>query len=97
MSLAYTNVDGKHDRWSWLDCAGIGCVRIMETKNLVLGAYLFGIASIMHLVLQGFGGMKIPSLLAMLPYLATLVVMIFIGSNRMKRKTVCPHVAGPNV
>jgi simple sugar transport system permease protein len=39
--------------------------------------------------------MKIsPSLLAMLPYLATLIVMIFIGSNRMKEKLSAPMSLG---
>lgn len=95
MSLAYTpmwmeNMTGGR---GWIALALV-VFASWKTKNLVLGAYLFGIASIMHLVLQGLGMKISPSLLAMLPYLATLVVMIFIGSNRMKEKLSAPMSLG---
>ena len=95
MSLAYTpmwmeNMTGGR---GWIALALV-VFASWKTKNLVLGAYLFGIASIMHLVLQGLGIKISPSLLAMLPYLATLIVMIFIGSNRMKEKLSAPMSLG---
>jgi ABC-type uncharacterized transport system permease subunit len=95
MSLAYTpmwmeNMTGGR---GWIALALV-VFASWKTKNLVLGAYLFGLASIMHLVLQGLGMKISPSLLAMLPYLATLVVMIFIGSNRMKEKLSAPMSLG---
>jgi simple sugar transport system permease protein len=95
MSLAYTpmwmeNMTGGR---GWIALALV-VFASWKTKNLVLGAYLFGIASIMHLVLQGLGMKISPSLLAMLPYLATLIVMIFIGSNRMKEKLAAPMSLG---
>jgi simple sugar transport system permease protein len=95
MSLAYTpmwmeNMTGGR---GWIALALV-VFASWKTKNLVLGAYLFGIASIMHLVLQGLGMKISSSLLAMLPYLATLVVMIFIGSNRMKEKLSAPMSLG---
>ena len=95
MSLAYTpmwmeNMTGGR---GWIALALV-VFASWKTKNLVLGAYLFGIASIMHLVLQGLGMKISPSLLAMLPYLATLIVMIFIGSNRMKEKLSTPMSLG---
>lgn len=95
MSLAYTpmwmeNMTGGR---GWIALALV-VFASWKTKNLVLGAYLFGIASIMHLVLQGLGMKISPSLLAMLPYLATLVVMILIGSNRMKEKLSAPMSLG---
>lgn len=95
MSLAYTpmwmeNMTGGR---GWIALALV-VFASWKTKNLVLGAYLFGIASIMHLVLQGLGIKISPSLLAMLPYLATLIVMIFIGSNRMKEKLAAPMSLG---
>jgi Uncharacterized ABC-type transport system, permease component len=95
MSLAYTpmwmeNMTGGR---GWIALALV-VFASWKTKNLVLGAYLFGIASIMHLVLQGLGMKISPSLLAMLPYLATLIVMIFIGSNRMKEKLSAPMSLG---
>ena len=95
MSLAYTpmwmeNMTGGR---GWIALALV-VFASWKTKNLVLGAYLFGIASIMHLVLQGLGMKISPNLLAMLPYLATLIVMIFIGSNRMKEKLSAPMSLG---
>ena len=95
MSLAYTpmwmeNMTGGR---GWIALALV-VFASWKTKNLVLGAYLFGIASIMHLVLQCLGMKISPSLLAMLPYLATLIVMIFIGSNRMKEKLSAPMSLG---
>jgi simple sugar transport system permease protein len=94
MSLAYTpmwmeNMTGGR---GWIALALV-VFASWKTKNLVLGAYLFGIASIMHLVLQGLGMKISPSLLAMLPYLATLVVMIFIPKPC---KTRCMMLAIPN-
>lgn len=95
MSLAYTpmwmeNMTGGR---GWIALALV-VFASWKTKNLILGAYLFGLASIMHLVLQGLGMKISPSLLAMLPYLATLIVMIFIGSNRMKEKLSAPMSLG---
>ena len=95
MSLAYTpmwmeNMTGGR---GWIALALV-VFASWKTKNLVLGAYLFGIASIMHLVLQGLGMKISPNLLAMLPYLATLIVMIFIGSNKMKEKLSAPMSFG---
>jgi ABC-type uncharacterized transport system permease subunit len=50
--------------------------------RLLLGAYLFGLASILHLVAQGLG-LAIPSsLLAMLPYVATIVVLVLLSRMR---------------
>lgn len=95
MSLAYTpmwmeNMTGGR---GWIALALV-VFASWKTKNVILGAYLFGIASIMHLVLQGLGMEISPNLLAMLPYVATLVVMIFIGSNRMKEKMSAPMSLG---
>lgn len=57
---------------------------------LMLGAYLFGIASILHLVMQGLGFDISPNLLAMMPYLATIIVMVLISSNSLKQKLSTP-------
>ena len=94
MSLAYTpmwmeNMTGGR---GWIALALV-VFASWKTKNLILGAYLFGIASIMHLVLQGLGMKISPSLLAMLPYLATLIVMIMVAL-RKKREDQPPHSLG---
>lgn len=95
MSLAYTpmwmeNMTGGR---GWIALALV-VFASWKAGKIVLGAYLFGLASIMHLVLQGVGLQISPNLLAMLPYLATLVVMIFIGSNKLKEKLSAPMSLG---
>jgi simple sugar transport system permease protein len=60
----------------------------------MLGAYLFGLASIMHLVLQGLGWSISPNLLAMLPYVATVVVMVIIGADHFREKLLAPRSLG---
>jgi simple sugar transport system permease protein len=60
----------------------------------MLGAYLFGLASIMHLVLQGMGWSISPNLLAMLPYVATVLVMVIISADKFKEKLLAPRSLG---
>lgn len=95
MSLAYTpmwmeNMTGGR---GWIALALV-VFASWKASKIILGAYLFGLASIMHLVLQGLGMQISPNLLAMLPYLATLIVMIFIGSNKLKEKLSAPMSLG---
>ncbi len=91
LSLSYTPM------WMENMSAGRGWIALAlvvfaswRVGYLVLGAYLFGIASILHLVVQGFGFDISPNLLAMMPYLATLVVMVLISSDAMKQKLSTP-------
>ena len=52
-----------------------------KPMRVVLGAYLFGGVTVMQLYAQGFG-FPIPSeFLSMLPYLATVVVLVLICRN----------------
>ena len=53
----------------------------------VFGAYLFGSISILQLNLQGFGVTIEPQILAMMPYLVTIAVLVYISrdSNLMKK------------
>ena len=49
--------------------------------RLLLGAYLFGGVTMLQLALQG-AGVEVPSqIMSMLPYLATIVVLVLISSN----------------
>jgi simple sugar transport system permease protein len=51
---------------------------------------LFGAASILHLVMQGIGFTISPNLLAMMPYVATIVVMVMISANPIRQKLAAP-------
>lgn len=91
MSLAYTPM------WMENMTAGRGWIALAlvvfaswRVGYLMLGAYLFGFASILHLVMQGFGFDISPNLLAMTPYLATVVVMVMISSNSLRQKLATP-------
>jgi simple sugar transport system permease protein len=83
LSLAYTPM------WAENMSAGRGWIALAlvvfaswRVWRLLLGAYLFGLASILHLVAQGLG-LAIPSsLLAMLPYVATIVVLVLLSRMR---------------
>jgi simple sugar transport system permease protein len=65
-----------------------------KAERILLGAYLFGAASIMHLVLQGLGFEASPNLLAMLPYGATIIVLVIIASDAAKAKLSTPLALG---
>lgn len=95
MSLVYTPM------WVENMTAGRGWIALAlvvfaswRIGNIVLGAYLFGLASIMHLVLQGMGWSISPNLLAMLPYVATIVVMVLISTDKYKEKLLAPRSLG---
>ena len=91
MSIAYTPM------WMENMTAGRGWIALAlvvfaswKIGRLMLGAYLFGFASILHLVMQGFGFDISPNLLAMTPYVATIVVMVIISSDALKQKLATP-------
>ncbi|MBY6197351.1 ABC transporter permease [Vibrio hangzhouensis] len=95
MSLVYTPM------WMENMTAGRGWIALAlvvfaswRIGYLVLGAYLFGAASILHLLMQGFGFDISPNLLAMTPYLATIVVMVIISSDALKQKLATPASLG---
>jgi simple sugar transport system permease protein len=62
--------------------------------RVLLGAWLFGLASILHLVAQGVGGVP-ANLLAMLPYPATVVLVLL--SRDGAHPAVRPGIAGTAV
>jgi general nucleoside transport system permease protein len=95
MSLVYTPM------WVENMTAGRGWIALAlvvfaswRIGRIMLGAYLFGIASIMHLVLQGLGWSISPNLLAMLPYVATVIVMVIISADKFKEKLLTPRSLG---
>jgi len=95
MSLVYTPM------WAESMTAGRGWIALAlvvfaswRVGRIMLGAYLFGLASIMHLVLQGFGWTISTNLLAMLPYVATVFVMVIISADKFKEKLLAPRSLG---
>ncbi|MFB9136951.1 ABC transporter permease [Vibrio olivae] len=95
MSLAYTPM------WMENMTAGRGWIALAlvvfaswRIGYLMLGAYLFGFTSIMHLMMQGIGVDISSNLLAMTPYLATIVVMVILSSNEMRQKLATPMSLG---
>ncbi|MEX6504093.1 ABC transporter permease [Pseudomonas zhanjiangensis] len=93
LSLAYTPM------WAENMTAGRGWIALAlvvfaswRVLRVLLGAYLFGLASILHLVAQGVG-LAIPSnLLAMLPYLATILVLL--SRDALKTRLFAPVSLG---
>ena len=65
-----------------------------RVERAVLGAYLFGFMSIMHLVLQSFGFSVSSNLLATLPYVATIVVLVLLSRNQQRIKLFAPMSLG---
>jgi simple sugar transport system permease protein len=95
MSLVYTPM------WMENMTAGRGWIALAlvvfaswRIGYLILGAYLFGFTSILHLLMQGFGFDISPNLLAMTPYVATIIVMVLISSNALKQKLATPASLG---
>ncbi|MGX9416715.1 ABC transporter permease [Vibrio sp. RC27] len=95
LSLSYTPM------WMESMTAGRGWIALAlvvfaswRIGYLVLGAYLFGFTSIMHLMMQGFGFDISPNLLAMTPYVSTIVVMVLISSNKVRQKLATPMSLG---
>ena len=58
--------------------------------RLLVGAYIFGGVAIMQMNLQAIG-VKLPGqFFNMMPYLATIIVLGFISSNKLRRKLSAP-------
>ncbi|MBT6384759.1 MAG: ABC transporter permease, partial [Alphaproteobacteria bacterium] len=58
--------------------------------RLILGAYMFGGITILQLNAQGLG-LDVPSqLMSMLPYLATIVVLVLISRDQTKIRLNAP-------
>jgi general nucleoside transport system permease protein len=95
MSLAYS------PSWSEGMTAGRGWIALAlvvfatwRPARLLLGAYVFGAIAILQLYIQAWGW-PIPSqVLTMLPYLATVTVLVLISSDRAKLRLTAPACLG---
>lgn len=95
LSLAYTPL------WTENMTSGRGWIALAlvvfatwRPERLVLGAYLFGGASILHLVLQGLGWRVSTELLAMLPYVVTILVLVLLSFNPTRTRLNTPLSLG---
>ncbi|MFR0689124.1 ABC transporter permease [Enterobacterales bacterium AE_CKDN230030158-1A_HGKHYDSX7] len=95
LSLAYTPM------WAENMTAGRGWIALAlvvfaswRVLRVLLGAWLFGIASILHLVAQGVGVAIPANLLAMLPYVATIVVLVLLSRDGVRTRLYAPVSLG---
>ncbi|MEH6591891.1 MAG: ABC transporter permease [Halioglobus sp.] len=95
LSLIYTPL------WAEGMTAGRGWIALAlvvfaswRVERVLFGAYLFGAASIVNLIMQGYGVAISPNLLATLPYVATIVVLVMLSSNQSKVKLYAPVSLG---
>ena len=95
LSLAYTPM------WAENMTAGRGWIALAlvvfatwQPGRMLLGAYLFGGITVAQLHIQGFG-FDIPSqFLSMLPYLATIVVLVAISADGARARLNAPASLG---
>lgn len=95
LSLAYTPF------WSQGMTAGRGWIALAlvvfatwKPLRLLLGAYLFGLFSIAQLHAQGFAVPIAPEFLSMLPYLATILVLVVISRDAKRIRLNAPASLG---
>ena len=96
LSLVYTPM------WSEGMTAGRGWIALAlvvfaawRPLRCVLGAYLFGGVAILELGLQGSGLLQVPpQILAMLPYLATIAVLVWISARSGRGSLAAPGSLG---
>ncbi|MEZ5740357.1 MAG: ABC transporter permease [Burkholderiaceae bacterium] len=82
LSLVYTSlwVEGMVAGRGWIALA-LTAFATWRPWRVLLGAYLFGSVTMIQFHLQGQGVQVASQLLAMLPYLATIVVLVLISRN----------------
>ncbi|MBR9883912.1 MAG: ABC transporter permease [Oceanospirillales bacterium] len=95
LSIAYTPL------WVENMSAGRGWIALAlvvfaswKVERVLLGAWLFGLASILHLVFQGLGFSISSNLLAILPYAATILVLVLLSRNQVRARLLAPMSLG---
>jgi len=95
LSLAYTPM------WTENMTAGRGWIALAlvvfatwRPERVLIGAWLFGAASILHLVLQGLGWRASTELLAMLPYVVTILMLVLLSWNPARTRLNTPLSLG---
>ena len=95
LSLAYTPlwVEGMTSGRGWIALALV-VFASWRAWRAFLGAYLFGGITIIQLHTQGFGVQIAPAFVSMLPYLATIVVLVLISRDSSRAKLNAPACLG---
>jgi simple sugar transport system permease protein len=95
LSLAYTPM------WAENMVAGRGWIALAlvvfstwKPLWLALGGLLFGFVTVVQYQAEAFGLSVNPQLLAMLPYLVTVVVLVLISRDRVRLKLAAPAALG---
>ncbi len=95
LSLAYTPL------WTENMTSGRGWIAIAlvvfatwKPERILLGAYLFGSVSVIQLILQGLGINISPYILSCLPYVVTILVLVFISRDNTRIKLETPASLG---
>ena len=95
LSLVYTPL------WAENMTAGRGWIALAlvvfgtwRAGRIVFGAYLFGAITILQLHVQGWGINIASQFMTMLPYIATVVVLVLISQDRTKIKMNAPQSIG---
>jgi len=93
LSLSYTPAwsEGMTSGKGWI-VVGLTIFAMWSPRRALLGAYLFGGVEILQFMLQPYGISA--SLLAALPYVATIVALLFGASERMRKKIGPPSALG---
>lgn len=97
LSLVYTPmwVEGMVAGRGWIALA-LTTFATWRPARVLLGAYLFGGVTILTFHMQGLGVPIAPQLLSMLPYLATIAVLVLISRNVHWIKLNMPASLGKN-
>jgi simple sugar transport system permease protein len=95
LSLVYTPL------WAENMTAGRGWIALAlvvfgtwRAGRIAFGAYLFGAITILQLHVQGWGINIASQFMTMLPYIATIVVLVLISQDRTKIKMNAPQSIG---
>ena len=95
LSLAYSSlwVEGMTAGRGWIALALV-VFASWKVGRVFMGAYLFGGITILQLHAQAIGIGIPPQVMSMLPYLATIIVLVLISSDRTKIKLNAPASLG---
>ena len=95
LSLVYTPL------WAENMTAGRGWISLAlvvfgtwRAGRIAFGAYLFGAITILQLHVQGWGINIASQFMTMLPYIATVIVLVFISSDKIKIRINAPQSIG---
>ncbi|MHA2392610.1 MAG: ABC transporter permease [Promethearchaeota archaeon] len=93
LTIAYTStwVEGITQGKGWI-AVGLTIFALWNPIRALIGSYLFGLIDILQYRLQPYG--VAPSILAMFPYIFTIIALLIGTSKRMKKRKKAPAALG---